>query len=228
MANPQVNSHDDDALLRRLRVFKTVVDCGGVGEAARALGVSQPAVSTQVLRLEDHLGVSLFRRTGRRMIVTDQGREVAEILQDGLDEVSRMLNAVRDASRAQTAVLRFGFSAPQIALDAAARFQQVDSRTKLELRAANSHDLLEALYHHELDVIMVGLPVPKARYHCQFFRRQIVGIQVPVTHEFARHTSIALPDLAARTSGPARDRVFHARPGFAGLRRGRHDATHCL
>jgi len=44
--------HDDDALLRRLRLLLRVVDCGGVGEAARALGISQPAVSTQIKRLK--------------------------------------------------------------------------------------------------------------------------------------------------------------------------------
>ena len=189
-------SQNDDAFLRRLRVFKTVVDCGGVGEAARALGVSQPAVSTQILRLEDHLGVSLFRRTGRRLVVTDQGRQVAEILQTGLGEVSRMLNAVRDASRSQVALLRFGFSAPQIALDAAARFRRTDPRTQLELRAANSRDLLVSLDHHELDVIMIGLPAPKAPYHCQFFRRQIAGVQVPCAHAMAGRKSVALRDLA--------------------------------
>ena len=188
---------DDDTLLRRLRIFKVVVDAGGVGEAARELGLSQPAVSAQILRLEDYLGIALFRRTGRRLVVTEQGRQIADMLHSSLGEIARMLNAVRDVSRSQTAELRFGFSAPQIALDAADAFRRADPHTKLELRAANSSELFTALDLFELDVIMIGLPEPKATYHCQYFRSQCLGILVPETHALAERASVLLRDLLA-------------------------------
>jgi LysR family transcriptional regulator, low CO2-responsive transcriptional regulator len=187
----------DDATLRRLRMFLAVVDAGGVGEAARHLGISQPAVSTQIKRLEADLGVSLFRRSGRRLAASEQGREIALVLRRGFGELALTLNAVRDIARSRSAPLRFGFSAPQIALDAAEVFRRADPRTALELRAANSADLFAALDAYELDVIMIGLRGPKPPYHCQFYRRQSIAVIVPRSHPFAVRSSVDLQDLAA-------------------------------
>ncbi len=188
---------EDESTLRRLRIFLAVVDAGGVGDAARLLGVSQPAVSTQIKRLEAELGVSLFRRSGRRLSVSEQGSDIAAVLRRGLGELVLTLNAVRDIARSRSAPLRFGFSAPQIALDAADVFRRADPRTALELRAANSADLFSALDAYDLDVIMIGLRGPKPPYHCQFYRRQSISVIVPSTHPFASRTSVSLHDLAA-------------------------------
>jgi len=186
---------EDDSTLRRLRVFLAVVDAGGVGDAARMLGVSQPAVSTQVKRLEADLGVSLFRRSGRRLAVSEQGRDIAAVLRRGFGELALTLGAVRDIARSGTAPLRFGFSAPQIALDAADVFRRADPRTALELRAANSATLFSALDAYDLDVIMIGLRGPKPPYHCQFYRRQSISVIVPKAHPLAERTSVSLPEL---------------------------------
>lgn len=187
---------DDDATLRRLRVFLAVVEAGGVGDAARLLGVSQPAVSTQIRRLEAELGVSLFRRSGRRLVVSEQGADIAGVARRGFGELALTLNAVRDIARSRGAPLRFGFSAPQIALDAADVFRRADPHTALELRAANSTELFAALDAYDLDVIMIGLRAPKPPYHCQFFRRQCISVIVPQTHPLANAQALTLRDLA--------------------------------
>lgn len=195
-ATPIPGPQIDEALLRRLRVFLAVVDAGGVGEAARLLRVSQPAVSTQIKRLEGDLGVSLFRRNGRRLVVSAQGADIAEVLRRGFGEIARTLNAVRDISRSQAAPLRFGFSAPQIALDAADVFRRADPHTRLELHAANSTELFAALDTYELDVIMIGLAAPLRPYHCQFYRRQSLAVLVPAQHDFAARSSVSVAELA--------------------------------
>lgn len=187
---------DNEALLRRLRVFLAVVDHGGVGEAARALGVSQPAVSAQIKKLETDLGLSLFRRSGRRLITNQHGQDICDIFRSGLGQLNTTLNAVRDVAHQHVEPLRFGFSAPQIALDAAEVFRRYDPRTVLELRAANSADLFSALDAYDLDVIMIGLQKPRSPYHCQFFKRQHMVALVPVGHPFASMASITLADLA--------------------------------
>jgi len=187
---------EDETTLRRLRVFLAVVDAGGVGDAARLLGVSQPAVSTQIKRLEAELGVSLFRRSGRRLAVSEQGRDIAAVLRRGFGEMVLTLNSVREIARSRSAPLRFGFSAPQIALDAADVFRRADPRTALELRAANSAELFSALDSYDLDIIMIGLRGPKPPYHCQFYRRQSISVIVPNAHPLAARKSLSLRDLA--------------------------------
>lgn len=207
---PSRHARGHDALLRRLRVFLAVVDHDGVGEAAKALGISQPAVSTQLRRLEAELGLPLFRRSGRRLAVSDQGTEIARVLRRGFGELALTLNAVRDIARAPAAPLRFGFSAPQIALDAADVFRRADPRTLLELRAANSADLFAALDAYELDIIMIGLPGERPPYHCQFFQRQSLAVMLPPGHALTGERNLTL-DVLAREPIVIRERGSYTR-----------------
>ncbi|MGD2068389.1 MAG: LysR family transcriptional regulator [Gemmatimonadota bacterium] len=59
---------------RFLPTFLAVVEKGSFGAAAESLGVTQPAVSYRISQLEDEMGVALFERAGRRMILTAAGR----------------------------------------------------------------------------------------------------------------------------------------------------------
>ncbi|TAK90175.1 MAG: LysR family transcriptional regulator [Burkholderiaceae bacterium] len=59
-----------------LRTFVTVVDEGGFSSAGGLLGRSQPAISLQIKRLQDLLGVTLFLKSGRGFALTDEGQMV--------------------------------------------------------------------------------------------------------------------------------------------------------
>ncbi len=60
--------------LKAVRCFESAADFESFSRAAEELGVSKGAISQQVKLLEQYLGVSLFRRTGRRVALTDMGR----------------------------------------------------------------------------------------------------------------------------------------------------------
>ena len=89
-------------LLRHLNYFLAVAQYQSFTRAARALHVSQPALSQQVRQLEEHLGAQLFDRTGRLVRLTDAGevylRYARQALQD-LEEGRRALHDVSDLSR---------------------------------------------------------------------------------------------------------------------------------
>lgn len=70
---------DDDSGLdvRSLRLVKAIADEGSITSAAAALGFSQPAVSQQLKRLEQRLGVAVVERVGRTVRLTDAGRILA-------------------------------------------------------------------------------------------------------------------------------------------------------
>ena len=63
--------------LRQLRTFVTVAEQGTVSRASAALRVAQPALSRQIQDLENELGIKLFDRIRRRLILTDRGQAVA-------------------------------------------------------------------------------------------------------------------------------------------------------
>ncbi|RCS21788.1 LysR family transcriptional regulator [Phyllobacterium salinisoli] len=80
-----------------LQVFRHVAELGSFAEAARALGLSPPAISKNVAELEAHLGVRLINRTTRRMALTEEGKTY-------LDHVTRGLDALTEAETALSLV----------------------------------------------------------------------------------------------------------------------------
>src|SRR5947207_13420442 len=62
--------------LRRLRTFVAVAELGTVSKAAVRLRIGQPALSRQIGDLQQELGLRLFDRVGRRLVLTAQGEEL--------------------------------------------------------------------------------------------------------------------------------------------------------
>ena len=62
--------------LRHARTFVSVVELGTVSKAARHLHVAQPALSKQISDLERELGLKLFDRIGRRLLLTGEGEQL--------------------------------------------------------------------------------------------------------------------------------------------------------
>jgi DNA-binding transcriptional LysR family regulator len=86
--------------LRHVRTFVTVAELGTVSKAAERLHVAQPALSRQIAALEDELGLKLFDRVGRRLLLTSAGEQI-------LKDCRGLLNYVRAVGE-QAQVLRLG------------------------------------------------------------------------------------------------------------------------
>jgi len=120
------------ARLDEMEIFAQVVEAGGFSAAARGLGLSKSAVSKQVGRLEDRLGVRLLNRTTRRLSLTEAGTTFFEACRRVLDEAESAERAVSNLSAAPRGLLKlnapmsFGFLhlAPAIPLFHA-RFPQI-------------------------------------------------------------------------------------------------------
>lgn len=92
--------------LRRLNVFRTVVDCGGVNAVAEHLDISQPSVTAHLQALETQLGSSLFMRSrGRRNIITPTGQALYKYACETLSKSAEFQASMRrfDSLAAQTA-----------------------------------------------------------------------------------------------------------------------------
>ena len=81
--------------LQQLKYFKTVARMGKISDAAEALFISAPALSTSISRLEKELGVSLFDRTGNRITLNAQG----QILLKHTDEIFASLDSAKTELR---------------------------------------------------------------------------------------------------------------------------------
>lgn len=83
-----------DLPLNGLRVFEAAYRQGSFTRAAIELRVTQAAVSHQIARLEDRLGVALFVRASDGLVPTDEGRALYPVLEHGFDAMARVLDRI--------------------------------------------------------------------------------------------------------------------------------------
>ena len=83
---------------RLLRTFLKTIELGSISRAADALGVAQPSLSQQILRLEDEVGAKLLRRTARGVATTEAGRIFEEHARHILRTIDQALEDIRQLS----------------------------------------------------------------------------------------------------------------------------------
>jgi DNA-binding transcriptional LysR family regulator len=99
--------------LRHLRTFVAVAEQGTVSKAALRLHVAQPALSRQINDLEEELGLRLFDRVGRRLILTGQGEQLLAECRSVLSHVGSFSGLAELLRRGESGVLKIGAS-PQM------------------------------------------------------------------------------------------------------------------
>lgn len=183
--------------LSALRIFKTVAEEGGVTQAAARLDRVQSNVSARLAQLEASLGVRLFHRSGRRLIITEQGARL-------LDYAERLLRLADEAQQAlrgdsqPAGPLRIG----AMETTAAARLPQVlgefhrrHPRVDLTLETGPTDQMVRAVLEYRVDVALVAAPVERAELaHVAVFDEELVlltdSLHPPVTtaRDVARRT----------------------------------------
>ncbi|SIO12469.1 transcriptional regulator, LysR family [Rhodovulum sp. ES.010] len=144
--------------LHHLRLFRAVARDGTLTGAARALNLSQSAVSAQIRTLEAALGHDLFERRGRGLVLTEAGRialDHAEAIFRTADDLSATL---REAGRARRA-LRIGALATLSRNFQMAFLRPLVGRADVELvlRSGSQAELLRGLDALSLDVVLTDL-----------------------------------------------------------------------
>ncbi|MBX7220700.1 MAG: LysR family transcriptional regulator [Blastocatellia bacterium] len=148
--------------LRHLRYTVTVADELSFSRAAEILHVSQPALSRQVQELEEELGIQIFSRTKRSVIVTDAGRLFLAEARRILAQADQAVQTAARASRGEIGRLVVGVEASSVYCPVAPVFGTYRKRfpkVELVVRELPSMQQLYELGINQLDVGLVVLPV---------------------------------------------------------------------
>lgn len=97
----------DGRLLSGIGVLRAVIEAGSFARAGEALGLTQPAVSRAVARLEERVGIRIFNRTSRSISLTDEGRRYCEMVEPliaGIEEATALAGATKAAVRGRLRV----------------------------------------------------------------------------------------------------------------------------
>ena len=100
--------------LRHARTFVAIADLGTVSKAALRLHIAQPALSRQVTALEQELGLKLFDRVGRRLVLTSEGEQLLDDCRGLLNFVSAIGERAQLLQRGDAGVLKVGASPQHI------------------------------------------------------------------------------------------------------------------
>lgn len=149
--------------LAALEIFRTVVEAGGITRAATRLHRVQSNVTTRIRQLEQSLGVELFVRDGKRMVLTpagqtlfDYARRILQLSDEARQAVqpARPHGRLRIASMESTAASRL----PTVL----ARYHQTWPEVELELVTLPTRQALDALRRFEVDCAFVAEPIGDA------------------------------------------------------------------
>ncbi|HEY9723823.1 MAG TPA: LysR family transcriptional regulator [Oscillatoriaceae cyanobacterium] len=190
---------------RQLRYFVAVAETLHFGRAAERLHLAQPSLSHQILALEHELGVSLLRRTKRRVELTAAGERLLDEAYKILEQTDRAVALARQAGRGEIGSLRVGFLS-SVAYGNLPRllraFQERSPGIHLELRELTTPDLQRALETGEVDVGFFRLDASSALLEAtpglswQRMQRDPYVIALPEDHPLAARPAIALGALA--------------------------------
>jgi DNA-binding transcriptional LysR family regulator len=152
--------------LHHLRLFTAVVDNAGFTRAAKALRLSQPAISKSINELERQLHVQLLDRTGKSVVLTEAGRSLHARASElfGVERVAeRELRELRGLKRG---VLRVGASttiATYLLPGYLGRFHLRHPGIRIRTTSANTRAVLRALLEFRVDVALVEGPISHPR-----------------------------------------------------------------
>ena len=167
--------------------------------AAERLHVAQPAVSEQIRKLEEELGVRLFDRTQRSVSMTDAGSAFLEEARRVLRQADVARVAAQSARDRATTRLRIGH-VPDLLPTRVARAMQVlgatAPRMQLSLETGSASKLIEEVRSRQLDAAVVGVPAPTSGLRTTPAGMQRVVAALPVTHAHAVSDTILLERLA--------------------------------
>ncbi len=210
----------DSLTIRQLRVFCAVSRLLSYTRAAEELGCQQPTVSALVAELERATQLTLLEQWGKRLALTDEGRELythAQQVIAAADETWQAMVKLRGAATAESVPLQVAadttvgtYVMPQIL----GAFHRRRPNVALKLRVANRADVRASLLSGEADLVVAGRPPAADGLVAEpFLVNRLVVIASP-THILAsqsqEHTQVSLARLA--------EEVFLLREAGSGTR----------
>ena len=168
--------------LRQLNVFEAVARHLSFTAAAKALHLSQPAVSMQIRQLEESVGQALFEKLGKKIYLTEAGRELFECSRSvnrQLEETEEALEALKGLTRGHLRI-SVATTANYFATRILADFVHRHPGTTFSLDVTNRKSLLDQLTSNETDLVIMGKPPEELELEATpFMENPLVVIAAP-------------------------------------------------
>lgn len=177
---------------RQIQIFQTVAQTENFTRAAELLHMSQPAISMQVKQLEENVGLSLFERQGKRIVLTTAGRamhaytcEIAAKYQGMVETLEELKNVHQGYIKVSAANTSIYFITRMLA-----GFSQQNEGITVSLNITNRKTLVEQLQNYEADLVVMGEPPVNLDLHSQRLMCNPLVLIAPANHPLAGQKDI--------------------------------------
>lgn len=184
--------------LRQLRYFQAAAEELHFQRAARRVNLSQPALSHQIKRLEEEVGVILIDRSRNHAALTPAGESFLVRAREILATCEAALREAREIGGAEPEVLRIGyveFLNLGVVARSIAAFRAGDPTRQVEQRDLHSAEAYAALKEREIDIGFGILPVTHPTLKFRKVAEGWWGLIAPEGHAWAERESIPLAEL---------------------------------
>lgn len=189
--------------LRQLQFYVAAAEAGSVSGAARALSISQSSVTEAIRGLEDDLGVVLFDRQARGILLTHKGSAFLRHARQILADVATARSAFVEEAEAATGRLSLGVTslvAGYVLSDILARYRRAFPQIELNVIEDNGDYLQHLLIGGELDVAVLLTSSVKDRLALNVETLVVspYRLWLPLGHPLAQQETITLEELAGQ------------------------------
>ena len=186
--------------IRQLKAFLAIAEAKTFTAGARRVNVTQAAISMQIKQLEDEVGLPLFVRTPRRVIVTEAGEHLMGRARRILREHDSALAEIAELGGVEHGRLRIGSASAEFATQQLPHILQglreKFPNSELGVTSGTSQILIEKIQHGEIDIAFVSFPVDAPNIQTDLlFSDEIVAIAHP-KHPLANERFISAAALA--------------------------------
>lgn len=187
--------------LNQLRVFYEAAKHQSFTEAAHSLFVSQPAVTIQVKSFEDQCRLKLFKKRGRKIYLTPEGKTLYESVKRLFESEKEIENLLNDMRTVKQGVLRLGttkvyarYCMPRLI----SSFREVYPQIEVHLEEGSSLDMMRSLFElrNEVGLIANVDNNPEITF-IPFSQQEMVLIAAP-DHALALRKSVSVEDIVAQ------------------------------
>lgn len=170
--------------LRDLEYLVCVADQKNFGRAADKCGVSQPALSTQIQKVEKWLGVQIFERSTRRVFETPMGAKIVTQARRVLEEASTLVDMSKliDPLSGELKLGAISTLGPYLFPKIISELRQTYPQMTLRLSEGLTRDLVHSLMIGDLDAVLLTLPVADASVRWQRLFQEPLLLATPIGH----------------------------------------------
>jgi LysR family transcriptional regulator, hydrogen peroxide-inducible genes activator len=184
---------------QQLRFLCALAERCHFGKAAESCAVTQSTLSGGIKELEARLGVALFERSHRSVMLTPLGREIAASAQRLLVAAEELVGMARNAQEPLSGPLRFGVIptiGPYVLPSLLPHLNTVLPRLKLYVREDQTSVLLDKLAAGDLDILLLAIPYDLGDVETMEIAEDPIVVAMSQNHPLTRRNTIDREDLA--------------------------------